>query len=49
LFADTDPIGEEIQIDSVPFVVVGVLDPMGIDPHGEDRDMDVYVPISTAQ
>lgn len=49
LFADTDPIGEEIQIDSVPFVVVGVLDPMGIDPHGDDRDMDVYVPISTAQ
>jgi putative ABC transport system permease protein len=49
LFADTDPIGEEIQIDSVPFEVVGVLDPMGIDPHGEDRDMDVYVPISTAQ
>jgi putative ABC transport system permease protein len=22
---------------------------MGIDPHGDDRDMDVYVPISTAQ
>jgi putative ABC transport system permease protein len=49
LFADTDPIGEEIQIDSIPFEVVGILDPMGIDPHGEDRDMDVYVPITTAQ
>jgi putative ABC transport system permease protein len=49
LFADADAIGEEIQIDSVPFEVVGILDPLGIDPHGDDRDMDVYVPISTAQ
>jgi putative ABC transport system permease protein len=49
LFADGDAIGEEIQIDSVPFEVVGILDPMGIDPHGEDRDMDVYVPVTTAQ
>ena len=49
LFADADAIGEEIRIDSVPFEVVGILDPMGIDPHGDDRDMDVYVPISTAQ
>jgi putative ABC transport system permease protein len=49
LFADADAIGEEIRIDSVPFEVVGILDPLGIDPHGDDRDMDVYVPISTAQ
>ena len=49
LFADADAIGEEIQVDSVPFEVVGILDPLGIDPHGDDRDMDVYVPISTAQ
>ena len=49
LFADADAIGEEILIDAVPFEVVGILDPLGIDPHGDDRDMDVYVPISTAQ
>lgn len=49
LFGDADPIGEEIMIDSVPFEVVGILDPLGIDPHGDDRDMDVYVPISAAQ
>ncbi len=49
LFADADAIGEEILIDAVPFEVVGILDPIGIDPHGDDRDMDVYVPISTAQ
>jgi len=49
LFADADAIGEEIMIGAVPFEVVGILDPIGIDPHGDDRDMDVYVPISTAQ
>jgi putative ABC transport system permease protein len=49
LFGDGGAIGEEILIDSVPFEVVGILEPIGIDPHGEDRDMEVYVPFSTAQ
>jgi len=49
LFADGDAIGEEIMIGSVPFEVVGILEPIGIDPHGEDRDMEVYVPFTTAQ
>jgi putative ABC transport system permease protein len=49
LFADGSAIGEEIRVDSVPFEVVGILEPIGIDPHGEDRDMEVYVPFSTAQ
>ena len=49
LFGDADALGAEVLIDAVPFEVVGILDPIGIDPHGEDRDMDVYVPITTAQ
>jgi putative ABC transport system permease protein len=49
LFGDGDAIGAEILIKSVPFEVIGVLEPIGIDPHGEDRDMDIYVPITTAQ
>jgi len=49
LFAGDSAIGEEIMIASVPFEVVGILEPIGIDPHGEDRDMEVYVPFSTAQ
>jgi putative ABC transport system permease protein len=49
LFAGNSAIGEEILVDSVPFEVVGILEPIGIDPHGEDRDMEVYVPFSTAQ
>jgi putative ABC transport system permease protein len=43
-----DPIDEEILIASVPFRIVGVLEPAGIDPHGEDRDEDIFVPITTA-
>ena len=46
--ADADPIGEEILIASVPFRIIGVLEPAGIDPHGEDRDEDIYIPITTA-
>lgn len=49
MFGDGDAIGAEILIKSVPFEVVGVLEPIGIDPHGEDRDLDIYVPITTAQ
>ena len=43
-----DAIDQEIMIGSVPFRIVGVLEPAGIDPHGEDRDEDIYVPITTA-
>ena len=49
LFGGDAAIGEEIMIASVPFEVVGILEPIGIDPHGEDRDMEVYVPYTTAQ
>ena len=49
LFGEGGAIGEEIMIASVPFEVVGILEPIGIDPHGEDRDMEVYVPYTTAQ
>ena len=49
LFGDSGAIGEEIMVATVPFEVVGILEPIGIDPHGEDRDMEVYVPYTTAQ
>jgi len=49
LFGASGAVGEEILVDSVPFEVVGILEPIGIDPHGEDRDMEVYVPFTTAQ
>jgi ABC-type antimicrobial peptide transport system permease subunit len=36
LFEGRDPIGEQIRIGTVPFQVIGVLAPFGIDPHGLD-------------
>ena len=45
---DGDAIDRKIMIRSAPFRVIGVLEPAGVDPHGEDRDEDVYVPITTA-
>jgi putative ABC transport system permease protein len=47
LFGNEDPLGLEIQIGSVPFRVIGVLEVWGIDPHGMDRDNEIVVPIST--
>jgi putative ABC transport system permease protein len=47
LFKDQDPIGADIQIGSVPFRVIGVLERWGTDPHGMDRDNEIVVPITT--
>jgi len=47
LFKSEDPIGADIQIGSVPFRVIGILEPWGTDPHGMDRDNEIIVPIST--
>jgi putative ABC transport system permease protein len=47
LFGGEDPLGADIQIGSVPFRVVGVLEAWGTDPHGMDRDNEIVVPIST--
>lgn len=43
-----DAIDQEVMVGSTPFRIIGVLEHAGIDPHGEDRDEDVYVPITTA-
>lgn len=47
LFGSDDPIGADIQIGTVPFKVIGVLESWGTDPHGMDEDNVVVVPIST--
>ena len=48
LFGDEDPLGGEIQIGPVAFHVVGILDRLGTDIHGMDRDNEIVIPISTA-
>jgi putative ABC transport system permease protein len=48
LFEGADPIGLQIRIGSVPFEVIGVLEAIGTDLHGWDRDNEVVVPYTTA-
>jgi putative ABC transport system permease protein len=48
LFGDEDPVGGEVLIGPVPFRVIGVLERLGTDIHGMDRDNEVVVPITTA-
>src|SRR5262245_47109794 len=47
LFGDEDPLDADIRIGAVPFRVIGVLQPLGTDMHGMDRDKEIIVPIST--
>jgi putative ABC transport system permease protein len=47
LFGNDDPIGADIQIGSVPFKVIGILEPWGTDLHGMDEDNVVVVPVTT--
>jgi putative ABC transport system permease protein len=49
LFGTEDPLGAEIQIGSVRFRVVGLLEPFGTDAHGMDRDAEIVVPLTTLQ
>jgi len=49
LFGEENPIGRQFKIDGIPFKVKGILEEFGTDPHGMDRDYDVYIPISTMQ
>jgi putative ABC transport system permease protein len=47
LFKGEDPIDAEILVGSVPLRVIGVLEQLGTDVHGMDRDNEVVVPITT--
>ena len=49
LFGGESPVGMIVRIKKVPFTVVGVLEPKGQSPQGQDQDDVVYVPITTAQ
>lgn len=49
LFGDDDPIGKTINIQSVPFKVIGVLEGKGFSATGQDQDDFVVMPLTTAQ
>ncbi|MBW8877594.1 MAG: ABC transporter permease [Acidobacteria bacterium] len=47
LFPGESPLGEKIFINNVPFQVKGILEPVGVDPHGNDQDNAIEVPYTT--
>ncbi|MGC2741950.1 MAG: ABC transporter permease, partial [Candidatus Angelobacter sp.] len=49
LFEDEDPIGKTINVNSVPFKVIGVLQGKGFSATGQDQDDFVVMPLNTAQ
>lgn len=49
LFGNEDPVGATVRIKSVPFRVIGVLDPKGMTAFGSDQDDTILVPYTTGQ
>ncbi|MFZ5637351.1 MAG: ABC transporter permease [Pseudomonadota bacterium] len=47
LFPDGSPIGQQVSIDGISFTVKGVLDRIGLDPHGNDQDDVIQIPYTT--
>ena len=48
LFGATSPVGERIQINRVPFMVVGVMRERGQSLDAANEDDQVYIPLTTA-
>jgi len=48
LGADRNLVGETIRVGNVPFLVIGILEPKGINYAGVDEDDQIVIPISTA-
>ena len=48
LFGGSDPVGETIRINRVPFEVIGVMETKGLDISGQDQDDQVFIPLRTA-
>jgi putative ABC transport system permease protein len=46
LFPSEEPLGKEIKINGTPFLVIGVMEPMG-NFFGQSRDNSLFIPITT--
>src|SRR6185312_15241164 len=49
LFEEEDPLGKTININAVPFKVIGVLQARGFSATGQDQDDFIVMPLTTAQ
>ncbi|MBC8094170.1 MAG: ABC transporter permease [Akkermansiaceae bacterium] len=48
LYSGNDPIGETIRLRNMPFTIVGVLKPKGVNFFGQDQDDVVIIPYTSA-
>jgi putative ABC transport system permease protein len=48
LFPDVDPVGQELRLGNLRLDVIGVAEPRGRDPLGNDLDDFIVVPLQTA-
>jgi putative ABC transport system permease protein len=48
IFGQQDPLGKIIYIGKVPFEIIGVLSPKGLDLYGADQDDQIFIPVRTA-
>jgi putative ABC transport system permease protein len=46
---NSDPVGQTVRVKNTPFQVVGVLQPKGQSPTGQDYDDGAFVPVTTFQ
>ncbi|MCU0981353.1 MAG: ABC transporter permease [Pirellulaceae bacterium] len=49
LFQTTDPLGQTIRIANIPFRVIGVLEPKGVNMFGQEQDNIVLMPYTTVR
>src|SRR5262245_31444347 len=49
LFQTTTPLGKEIRINNIPFLIIGVLQPKGASLMGEDQDDIILAPYTTVR
>jgi putative ABC transport system permease protein len=49
MFPDTDPIGKQVRVKSIPFTVVGVMARKGADLFGHDQDDILIMPYTTVR
>ena len=49
VFPGSDPLGQVIRIDRVPFTVVGITQAKGQSSFGQNQDDIIFVPLKTAQ
>jgi putative ABC transport system permease protein len=47
LFGEEDPLGQVIKVHFIPFKIIGVFEPKGVDTNGLDQDDLVLIPLST--